>query len=259
MKSVCLFVASVLALTQPRSAMAWQAISHCYKILVDGKDRSSYQYVNSRFITFADPAWKQDPTVDEAHLVDPRTGKEEKAPFIQRANYLPSRLWGGVMFEHIPFGKILTLRIGTSRVTIKRTDFDVACPHLDFRLDDRQNGYEILQYCPYEAYIGLGPLGSHVHVEGGQVIIKTVLLFTDCSASLTRSGDGKSEPFPVKWVSGAQLTEQFPQLGTRIREDWGFLNTYLLIPPLNRGDELNVTVTLPGEGQRLPFYLRKIE
>ena len=48
----------------------------CYRIVVDGKDRSAYQYVNKKLVTFADPSWKQDPTVEEVHLIDleDRTG-----------------------------------------------------------------------------------------------------------------------------------------------------------------------------------------
>ncbi len=256
MKTACLFVASALVLAQPQRAVAWQAISHCYKILVDGKDRSAYQYVNDKLVTFADPEWEQDPTVDEAHLVDSRTGKEEKAPFIQRANYTPSRPWGGVMFEHIPFGKTLTLRIGSTHVTLKRTDFDVACPHPDYRLDNRQNGYEVLQYSPSDEYSG--PLGSLIHLEGQQVILRTTQLFTECSATIIRAGEGKSEPFPIHIAGGSHLSELYPHLSQVIRNEWGLLYAYLLFPSLNPGDEVKVTVSIKGESPQSPFYVRKI-
>ncbi len=257
MKTSLFTIASILALSALQPAFSQEASRYCYKILVDGKDRSAFQYVNSHLITFADPSWKQDPTVDEVKLVDLKTGNVEPSPQVQHANYMPTRAWGGVTFGHIPFGQELTLRIGTTHVTFQRVEFGKSCPHSDFRLDDRQNGYEVLQYCPYDLY--MGPLGSRLHVEGEQVILKTSLLFTACTATILRAGEDTSEPFAIRWVGGSRLSELFPNLAKQIWRDWGLLSAYFIFPVLNPGDELKVTVTLPGEDQQVSFLVRKID
>ena len=69
-------------------------------------------YVNSRLVTFSDPSWKQDPAVDEARLVDVKTGKAERPPFIQRANYMPGRSWGGYT-DHLQNITIIKKEEGT--------------------------------------------------------------------------------------------------------------------------------------------------
>ena len=108
-------------------------------------------------------------------------------------------------------------------------------------------------------YIGLGVLGSSIHLEGREVILKTVLLFTQCTATLHSAGKAEERPFPVQLLAGSRLTERYPHLGKLIQEQWGLLNLYLIFPALNAGDELKVVVTLPGDGRQLPFYVRKIE
>jgi len=232
---------------------------YCYRILLDGKERSAFQYVNKKLITFADPSWKQDPAVEEVRLVDARTGNQERPPFIQRANYISRRPWGGVMFEHIPAGKVLSLRVGGRLVTFQRTHSGVQCPHPDFRLDNRLLGYEVLQHCPFEMYIGLGLLGSNIHLEGDVLIVKTVLLFTECTATLRSARTGEEKPFPVELLAGSRLIERYPHLGKLVHEQWGLLNLYLVFPVLRARDELKIVVTLPGDGRQVPFYVRKIE
>ena len=58
------------------------------------------------------------------------------------------------MFQHIPEGKTLNLRAGGRLISFQRTNSGVSCPHPDFRLDNRLNGYEVLQHCPFEMYMG---------------------------------------------------------------------------------------------------------
>src|SRR5689334_6774924 len=105
-----LFISTVFSISL-LSPLTGEVRPCCYRITVDGKDRSAYQYVNKKLVTFADPFWKQDPTVDEIQLIDLKTGPE-RPPAIQRANYISRRPWGGVMFEHFPEGKVLKLRAG---------------------------------------------------------------------------------------------------------------------------------------------------
>ena len=259
MKLGLLLFMPALVSARPLPALAGETSSYCYRIFVDGKDRSAYQYVNAKLVTFADPSWKQDPAVEEVRLVDLKTGNRERPPFIQRANYIASRPWGGVMFEHIPAGKALSLRAGGKLVSIQRRESGAGCPHPDFRLDNRLLGYEVLQHCPFEMYIGLGTLGSSIHLEGQQVILKTVLLFTECTATLHSAGSDEGRPFPIQYLAGSRLTERYPHLARLVQEQWGLLNIYLIFPALNAGDELRVVVTLPGDGRQVPFYVRKIE
>ena len=108
-------------------------------------------------------------------------------------------------------------------------------------------------------YIGLGVLGSSIHLEGREVILKTVLLFTECTATLYSAGTDQGKPFTIQYLAGPRLTERYPHLGKLIQEQWGLLNIYLVFPALNPGDELKVVVTLPGDGRQVPFYVRKIE
>ena len=63
----------VSALVSVLPSLADEASHYCYRILVDGQDRSAYQYVNRRLVTFADPRWNQDPTVEEVRLIDVNT------------------------------------------------------------------------------------------------------------------------------------------------------------------------------------------
>lgn len=260
MKATLPLLATALLLSPEGPVLAQGAGDPCYQILVDGKDHSAYQYVNKGLVTFADPVWKEDPAVRDIHLVDAISGKHERSPVIQRANYIASRAWGGVMFQHIPFGKILTLRAGTNRVSFQRRGPGKGCPNQDFRLDDRMNGYEVLQYCPSEVYMGLAPLGSHIQPAGQEVILNTVLLFTRCSGILHSAGDGHDRPLPIEVVSGSRLSERYPHFRKQIVEQWGLLNTYFVFPSLGTQDELKITVTLPGdEGRQIPLYVRRIE
>ncbi len=253
-------LATTLLLTSEGPVLAQGTDNPCYQVLVDGKDRSAYQYVNKGLVTFADPVWKEDPAVRDIHLVDAISGKQERPPSIQRANYITSRAWGGVMFEHIPLGKVLTLRAGTNRVSFRRRLSGNGCPHQDFRLDDRMNGYEVLQYCPFEVYMGLAPLGSHVQPAGQEVILNTVLLFTKCSGILHSAAGGHDGPCPIEVVSGSRLSERYPTLRKQIMEQWGLLNTNFVFPSFSKQDELKITVTLPGdEGRQLLIYVRRIE
>ena len=100
----------------------------CYQVLVDGRDRSAYQYVNGRFLVFADPAWTENPIVEDIRLADSKTGKAEAAPRLNPGNFLPRRPWGGVCFLHIPTGKTLSLRAGGKAVTFRRRDWAAAVP-----------------------------------------------------------------------------------------------------------------------------------
>ena len=163
------------------------------------------------------------------------------------------------MFQHIPEGKMLNLRAGGRLISFQRTNSGATCPHPDFRLDNRLTGYEVLQHCPFEMYMGLGSLGSHVHVEGREVILKTVLLFTQCTATVHSGRADQGKPFPIQRLGGRQLIERYPHLSKQVNEQWGLLNSYLVFPALNAGDELKVVVTLAGDGRQIPFYVRKIE
>ena len=135
----------------------------------------------------------------------------------------------------------------------------VNCPHPDFRLDNRLHGYEVLQQCPFEMYIGLGDLGSRIHVEGQEVILKTALLFTECTATLHKAGAGEGRAFPIQHLGAYGLIERYPHLSKLVHEQWGLMNIYIVFPALNAGDELKVVVTLSGGGRQIPFYVRKIE
>jgi hypothetical protein len=163
------------------------------------------------------------------------------------------------MFPHIPAGKVLSMRAGGKLVTFQRTNSGVNWSHPDFRLDNRLLGYEVLQYCPFEMYIGLGVLGSTIHLEGRAVILGTVLFFTQCTATLRGGNTDEERRFQIQYHAGSRLIERYPHLGKLVREQWGLLNLYLVVPALNIGDELKVVVTLPGDGRQLPFYVRKIE
>lgn len=232
---------------------------YCYRIFVDGGDRSLYQYVNERLVTFADPSWKQDPAVEDVRLVDLETGRPEPPPVIQRANYIASRPWGGVMFPHIQPGKVLSLRAGGRLVTFQRAGPGGNCPHPDFRLDNRMLGYEVLQHCPFEIYIGLGALGSRVHLEGKEVILKIDLVFSQCTATLHSGGSGEGRPFPIHRFAGLALIGRYPHLRKLIQYEWGLLSSCLVFPSLDAGDELRVVVTLPGGERPIPFFVRKID
>jgi hypothetical protein len=253
-----LLLMSTLFLVPLLTMLAGPVSPYCYRIIVDGKDRSAYQYVNQKLVAFADPSWQQDPAIEEVHLIDLKTGPK-RPPVIQRANYISSRPWGGVMFQHIPEEKVLNLRAGGRRISFQRRNAGAACPHPDFRLDNRLLGYEVLQHCPFEMYIGLGALGSRIHLEGQEVILKTVLLFTQCTATLNSARTDWEKPFPIQHFGGRQLIERYPHLSKVVNEQWGLLNTYLVFPVLSPGDELKVVVTLPGGGRQIPLYLRKIE
>jgi hypothetical protein len=228
---------------------------YCYRILVDGTDRSAYQYVNRGLVTFADPRWKQDPTVQDARLVDVQTRRRENPPVIQRAN-VTRRPWGGVMFPHIPVGKVLSLRANGTLVTFQRADSDASRPPPDFRLDNRLLGYEVLQHCPFEMYIGLGSLGSRIHLEGQNVILKIMLLYTQCSATIHKPGADEGQPFPIQRLSGSQLMERYPNLKKLVHQ-WGVMGTYLVFPAISAGDELKILIFLPGGGKQIPIYVRK--
>jgi hypothetical protein len=250
-----LFVSALVSVLPP---LADEASHYCYRILVDGKDRSAYQYVNKKLVTFAHPRWNQDPTVEEVRLVDVKTGNPGPAPVIQRANYITNRPWGGVMFPHIPTGKVLSLRAAGALISFERTDSGVNCPHPDFRLDNRLLGYEVLQHCPFEIYIGLGSLGSRIHIEGQEVILRTVLLFDQCTATIHRAGADTGKPFPIQRLGGNQLIERYPHLSNLLQQ-WGLTNSYLVFQAFNPGDELKVVLTLPGNGRQIPIYVRKID
>src|SRR5207247_10497512 len=77
MKFRLLLFVPALVSARPLPTLADEVSPYCYRILVDGKDRSAYQYVNKKLLTFADPSWKQDPTVEQVRLVAVTTANPE--------------------------------------------------------------------------------------------------------------------------------------------------------------------------------------
>ena len=247
-----------LVITWGSTVLAVDNFSHCYKILVDGKDRSLYQYVNSRFVTFMDPLWKQNPQIQKVRLIDASTGKPEQPPAIRPGNPNPLP-WGGIAFAHLQPGKTLTLEAEGKTVSFQRTS-GPGCPRMDLCLDGRWNGYEVLQYRPFEVSISLGVLASHVHrMEDQRVLVKIGLpIFLGVSAVLYRCNKrDQGTSYPIQRYSGNQMLILFPKLEKEILDQWGVSSSYLLFSPLQPGDELKIIGKLPTD-REVFFFVRRI-
>jgi len=225
----------------------------CYQVLVDGRDRSAYQYVNGRLLVFADPAWTENPIVEDIRLVDSKTGKAEAAPRLNPGNFLPRRPWGGVCFLHIPAGKTLSLRAGGKAVTFRRKDWGSGCPRVNFLLDGRWNGYEVLAEMP----IGFRTLARYVHREGNQIIVVGPSYFSEPVAELHRTGQ-TAKPFTMQMLAGSQMVERYPHLKKQVNERWGFASSYFVFAPLSPGEEIKITGRLPLDEKPVSFFVRRI-
>jgi len=242
---VFLFTSPVVAIDEP-----------CYQVIVDGHDRSAYQYVNGRFLVFADPAWTENPIVDDIRLVDSKTGRAEMTPRLNPGNFLPSRPWGGVCFLHIPAGKTLSLRAGGKLVTFSRRNSGNGCPRMNFLLDGRWNGYEVLTEMPN----GFRTLARHVHRESNQIIVVGPSYFSEPKAELYRIGDPSQtgRPFSMQMLAGSQMVERYPHLKKQVNEQWGFGSSYFVFAPLNPGEEIKITGRLPLDEKPVSFFVRKV-
>jgi len=225
----------------------------CYQVLVDGRDRSAYQYVNGRLLVFADPAWAENPIVEDIRLADSKTGKAEAAPRLNPGNFLPRRPWGGVGFLHIHAGKTLSLRAGGKAVTFHRRDSGSGCPHMNFLLDGRWNGYEVLTEMP----IGFRALARYVHRDGNNVIVVGPAYFSEPVAELYRIGQ-TGKPFPMQMLAGSQMVERYPHLKKQVNEQWGFGSSYFVFAPLSLGEEIKITGRVPLDEKPVSFFVRRI-
>jgi hypothetical protein len=131
---------------------------------------------------------------------------------------------------------------------------------MDLCLDGRWNGYEVLQYRPFEVSVALGVLASYVHLmEDQRVLVKIGLpIFLDVSAVLYRGNKrDQGTSYPIQRYSGNQMLTLFPKLEKEILDQWGVSSSYLLFTPLQPGDELKITGKLPTD-REVCFFVRKI-
>lgn len=243
------------------------APSHCYKILLDGKDRSDYQYVTQRVVMFIDPVWRENPQVSSVRLVDFKTKKTEAAPAPMPGRFRPGIAAGGVSFFHIPMGRLLSLTANGRSVSFQRLDpRSPGCPRMNLWFNGRWNGYEVLQYLPYENYTGLSVLGRYVHVERDRIILVLAIpMFLDPKATLYSRG--ASAPLQVESVRANQLVNRYPYLRSEIENNWGVYALCFLFQPLDLGEEIKVSGTLFSENgkpsakpeHQQSFFVRRVE
>jgi len=228
----------------------------CYQVIVDGQDRSAYQYVNNRLLVFADPAWTENPIVDDIRLVDSKSAKLEAAPKLNPGNFLTRRPWGGVCFLHIPAGKTLSLRASGKLVTFRRRVSGGGCPRMNFLLDGRWNGYEVLTEMP----IGFRTLVRYVYREGNQMIVVGPSYFSEPVAELYRIGNlsQTSKPASMHMLSGSQIVERYPHLKKQVNEQWGFGSSYFVFADLGPGEEIKITGRLPLDEKPVSFFVRRV-
>jgi len=96
-------------------------------------------------------------------------------------------------------------------------------------------------------------------VEGDEVILKTVLLFNQCTATLQSPEAYAGKQIPIQRLSANQLIERYPHLRTPVQDQWGVMSSYLVFPALKSGDELKIVLTMPDYGKQVPLYVRKID
>jgi hypothetical protein len=202
-------------------AIAAEGPSHCYKILVDGQDRSYYQYLTQRIVMFIDPIWNDNPQITNVRMVDLKTRKAEPAPAPMPGRFRPGIAAGGVSFSHIPTGKLLSLTASGRSVSFQRLDpRSPGCPPMNLWFNGRWNGYEVLQYLPYENYVGLSVLGRHIHVEPSQIIL-VLAIPTFLNPRATLYSQGGSAPIPIESVRATQLVDRYPHLRSEVKKSWG--------------------------------------
>jgi len=246
------------------------APSHCYKILLDGQDRSYYQYVTQRLVMFIDPVWTENPQVSSVRLVDPKTRKTEAAPAPMPGRFRPGIAAGGVSFFHIPMGKQLSLTANGKKVSFERVGpSSSGCPPMNLWFNGRWNGYEVLQYFPYENYTGLSVLGRYAHVEPDRIILVLAIpMFLNPKATLYSRG--ASAPLEMESVRANELVNRYPHLRSEIENNWGATALCFLFQPLKLGEAIKVSGTLfvedslTGKPSAKPehqqfFFVRRVE
>jgi hypothetical protein len=204
-------------------------------------------------LVFADPAWTENPIVEDIRLADSKTGKAEAAPRLNPGNFLPRRPWGGVCFLHIPTGKTLSLRAGGKAVTFRKKDWGSGCPRMNFLLDGRWNGYEALAEMP----IGFRTQARYVHRDGSDVIVVGPSYFSEPVAELHRIGE-TAKPFTMQMLAGSQMVERYPHLKKQVNEQWGFGSSYFVFSDLSPGEEIKITGRLPLDEKPVSFFVRKV-
>jgi hypothetical protein len=238
-------------------AAADKSESYCYEIRVNDRDRSFFQYVDSSWVRFADPVWKQNPQLAQIRLTDD-TGKPATEPMVIPANPNPQHPWGGVQFRHLPSGKVLTLKADQSTVSFRRQKQPgPECPQMNFTLEGRWNGYDVLQHVPPSTRKPL--LGSTIHPLPGKILMSVGLPnLLEATAVLIPNQKPKSEmPFAIEKLGATELLKKHPDLQTEVRKKWGINASYLIFEPLKPKDAIKVTVKL-ADGREASFFVRKL-
>ena len=211
----------VLLGTTATAAAADQSESYCYEVRVNGRDRSFFQYVDSSWVRFADAMWKRNPQVSQIRLTDD-SGKPASGPMVIPANPNPQHPWGGVQFRHLPFGKVLTLKADQSTVSFRRQKQPGPdCPQMNFVLEGRWNGYDVLQHVPLGTRKPL--LGSTIHPLAGKILMSVGLPnLLEAHAVLIPGEKPNSEvPFAIEKLAAAQLLKRYPDLQTQVTKEVG--------------------------------------
>jgi hypothetical protein len=230
---------------------------YCYEVRVNGRDRSFFQYVDSSWVRFADAMWKRNPQVLQIRLTDD-SGKSAAEPMVIPANPNPQHQWGGVQFRHLPFGKVLTLKADQSTVSFRRQkQAGSDCPQMNFVLEGRWNGYDVLQHVPLGTRKPL--LGSSIHPLAGKIVMSVGLPnLLEAHAVLIPGEKANSEvPFTIEKLAAAQLLKKYPDLQTQVTKEWGVNASYLMFEPLKPKDTIKVTVKL-ASGREASFFVRRL-
>ncbi|MCI0628278.1 MAG: hypothetical protein L0387_42615 [Acidobacteria bacterium] len=243
------------------------APSYCYKILLDGQDRSYYQYVTQRVVMFIDPVWTENPQVSSVRLVHLKSKKTEAAPTLMPGRFRPGIAAGGVSFFHIPMGRLLSLTANGRSVSFQRLDpRSPGCPAMNLWFNGRWNGYEVLQYLPYENYTALSVLGRYVHVEPNRIILVLAIpMFLNPKATLYSRGT--STALEMESVRANELVNRYPDLRAEVESNWGLYALCFLFKPLNLREEIKVSGTLFSENGKPStkpehqqfFFVRRVE
>ena len=124
---------------------------------------------------------------------------------------------------------------------------------MNFLLDGRWNGYEVLAEMP----IGFRTLARYVHREGNQIIVVGPSYFSEPVAELYRIGRRPSLS-PMQMLVGSQMVERYPHLKKQVNEQWGFGSSYFVFAPLSPGEEIKITGRLPLDEKPVSFFVRKV-
>src|SRR5258706_495197 len=75
----------------------------CYRIQLDGRDRSTFQYVSRNFLVFSDLSWTTNPAVKTVRWVGAKAGKSLPTPAVLPANLRAGteNPWGGIKLPHL--------------------------------------------------------------------------------------------------------------------------------------------------------------